>query len=238
MIPKITVSYGIACVRKYNNKYEILMVRKRCTYAYTEFVRGIYDPSRKHDLSYLFDNMTIEEKNIIRSENFDLIWYHSCGKVPISGDKYRYNKYEKKFNSLRKIRNGAYLNELIINSANVDLLWEIPKGRMHKGESSLNSAIREFSEETNLSKDKYRILFHDNTVDYTFIDNGVRYKYVYYLAIINSKTIPKFDYTSSYMTCEISNLKFLSSEYIRMLNNNRLYKISKIIIKKCKKYIT
>lgn len=80
---KFIPSYGIACVRKnIDGNYEILMIKKKCSYAFSEFIRGDYDPCRKHDLSYMFDMMTIEEKRIILSMNFVMIWFHSYGTVP------------------------------------------------------------------------------------------------------------------------------------------------------------
>jgi 8-oxo-dGTP pyrophosphatase MutT (NUDIX family) len=234
---KIYTSYGIACVRKYNNKYELLMIQKKTSYSFIEFIRGLYDPYRYPDISYMFDNMTIDEKSAINTLDFNIVWFRAFNRLPIASDRSRFNKGEKKFNLLKNIKNGLVLKDLIAKSSSIELLWEIPKGRMDKGETDLISAVREFEEETNISKDKYRILFNESTISYTFTDNGVRYKYVYFLAVANNKLIPQYDYNNSHMTSEISNIRFLSSEYIRALNNNRLYKISKIIIKKCKQYI-
>ena len=235
---KVFTSYGIACVRKYNNKYELLMIQKKSSYCFIEFIRGLYDPYRYPDLSYMFDNMTIDEKSAINTMDFNIIWYKAFGRLPISSDRSKFNKGEKKFNLLKGINDGAKLKDLIYKSSSIELLWEIPKGRMDKGETDLISAIREFEEETNITKDKYRILFNEGTISYTFSDNGVRYKYIYYLAVTNNKLDPQYDYNNNHMISEISNIRFLSSEYIRALNNNRLYKVSKIIIKKTKNYIT
>ena len=35
---KVFTSYGIACVRKYNNKYELLMIQKKSSYSFIEFI--------------------------------------------------------------------------------------------------------------------------------------------------------------------------------------------------------
>ena len=219
---KVFTSYGIACVRKYNNKYELLMIQKKSSYSFIEFIRGLYDPYRHPDISYMFDNMTIDEKSAINTMDFNIVWYKAFGRLPIPSDRSKFNKGEKKFNLLKDINGGIKLKDLIFKSSSIELLWEIPKGRMDKGETDLISAIREFEEETNISKDKYRILFNEGTISYTFSDNGVRYKYVYYLAVANNKLDPQYDYSNSHMTSEISNIRFLSSEYIRALNNNRL----------------
>jgi len=121
-------SYGIACCRKNTNgQYELLMIRKKCTYAFSEFVRGIYDVNRKQDLIYLFDNMTIEEKILIKIKIFDTIWIKNFGEQP-NKERASYTKSLKKFNILIKINNGKYLDEIISSSSNIELLWEIPKG--------------------------------------------------------------------------------------------------------------
>jgi len=57
-----------------------------------------------------------------------------------------------------------------------------------RGESDLDCAIREFSEETNIPKEAYQVI---PTVSFTEVfkgTNNVMYKHVYYLAILlNSK---------------------------------------------------
>jgi 8-oxo-dGTP pyrophosphatase MutT (NUDIX family) len=249
MTQKVVISYGVACVRKHCGRYEVLMIKKGNSYAFLEFVRGSYDPVRRHDISYLLDGMTIEEKRIILYGDFDRVWYRAYGESMVNplhlttsesikaSPSSKYLRAERKYKSLLSLKDGKYLRDLIASSSNMELLWEIPKGRMNKGETNLMSAIREFGEETNIDKTSYRILFEDNTVEYTFIDNGVRYKYIYYLAIALPKLTIKYDYENKHMHREVNDLRFLSLEYIKALNNTRLHKISKIIIKKCKKYI-
>ena len=37
------LSYGLCCFKKVNDKFNFLMVKRRNTYTYIEFLRGIYD---------------------------------------------------------------------------------------------------------------------------------------------------------------------------------------------------
>lgn len=231
-------SYGIACCRKNTNgQYEILMIKKKCTYAYSEFVRGIYDVNHKQNLIHLFDNMTIDEKICIQTQNFETIWIKSHGMAP-DGEKNNYGRGFKKFNTLVKINNGQYLQEIIHSSINVELLWEIPKGRPDKKEVPVETAVREFNEETHIEKKQYRILFDESPITYSFTDSGIRYVYIYYIAIMNSnRFVPRFVYSSSHMQREVGNIKFLSTDKIKLLNNTRLYKLCKTITTKVKRYI-
>lgn len=75
--PIIKRSFGIACVR-YNNiarQYEILMVRKRCTYAFISFVSGIYSITNEYSIMRHLNAMTNQEKLDVLSLDFDLLWW-------------------------------------------------------------------------------------------------------------------------------------------------------------------
>lgn len=232
------LSYGVACVRKNPDSgcYEVLMIKKRHTYAFIEFIRGMYDPFKDHDLQYMFDGMTITEKSMIQTTNFNTLWNYCNGEPTRSGERSVFNRALRKYNTLNE-REGNVLARILSNTENATLLWEIPKGRSDKKETPLMSATREFEEETGLSKESYRILFDEGTIEYSFIDCGVKYKYIYYLAVLSSNITPKYDYTNEHMLREISELKFMTSIATQELNNQRLAKTVRIIIKKAKKYL-
>lgn len=232
-------SYGVACVRKNSDTgcYEILMIKKRYTYLFIEFVRGMYDPYKDYDLEYMFDGMTITEKSMIQTRNFNTLWNYCNGNEPTkSGERTIYTRSSRKFATLLDREKGAALSRLLSNSKNATLLWEIPKGRPNKKETALHSAVREFEEETGL-KETYRILFDEGTIEYSFVDGGVKYKYIYYLAVLSSNVVPTYDYTNEHMLRELSELRFMTSIAIQEMNNQRLAKTARIIIKKAKKYL-
>lgn len=239
----IITSYGIACVRKNHtsNKYEVLMIKKRTSYAFVEFIRGQYDPSKDVDLQYMFSKMTITEKSLIQTQNFNLIWSFAYNEPTNSNQRMAFNRSQRKFNQL--INKPNLLNTLITNTTNATLHWEIPKGRLNKEESPIDAAIREFQEETGVTREEYRLIPHEHTVDqinsieYTFSDWGTKYKYIFYIAIIASKIEPKYDFLNKNMVHELSELKFMSSAAVQELNDNRLAKCIRVIIKKAKKHI-
>ena len=47
----------------------------------------------------------------------------------------------------------------------------------NKNESNINAAIREFYEETNIKKNKYKLLYNIEPIEYTFEDDNIKYKY-------------------------------------------------------------
>lgn len=232
------LSYGVACVRKNPDTgcYEVLMIKKRHTYLFIEFVRGMYDPYKDYDLQHMFDAMTITEKSMIRTRNFNTLWHYCNGEPTKSSERSVYARSLRKYTALIG-RGEDVLPSLLSKTTNANLLWEIPKGRPQKKETPLISATREFEEETGLTKDSYRILFDEGTIEYSFIDCGVRYKYIYYLAVLSSQVLPKYDYANEHMLWELSELRFMTSIAIQEMNNQRLAKTARIIIKKAKKYL-
>lgn len=147
-----------------------------------------------------------------------------------------YNRAAHKYNALVE-REGNILQRLLSNSKNATLLWEIPKGRPNKNETHLMTASREFEEETGLSKDAYRVLFDEGIIEYSFMGCGVKYKYVYYIGVLSSNITPTYNFNNIHMVREVSELKFLTSIATQELNNQRLAKTVRIIIKKAKKYL-
>jgi len=232
------MSYGVACIRRNANTgcYEILMIKKRTTYAFIEFVRGIYDPFKDYDLEYMFGLMSIVEKSMIQTRDFATIWNFCNGAVIKNSEKAIFARSMKKYNTLPS-RGEDVIRNLVSNTKNAALLWEIPKGRPNKKETPMVTATREFEEETGLNKNSYRILIDEGVIEYTFIDCGVKYKYIYYLAILDSNTTPTYDYANKHMLWELSELKFMTSTAIQEMNNQRLAKTARIMIKKAKKYI-
>jgi ADP-ribose pyrophosphatase YjhB (NUDIX family) len=242
-------SYGIALMRKSShntlnssNKYEFLFIKKRTTYAFITFVKGIYNKSNDHDVIKLFNNMSIEEKVCIMSLNFSNIWYMSYLKSPRQMSPKELSKYEScksKFEKKFLHDNGAKLMKLLKASKSVSCIWEMPKGMKNKNESDINTAIREFYEETNISKNKYRILWDVPKFEFKFVDENVEYRYIYYPAImIDQRFNPLIDISitkSSLM--ESSDIKFLTPEEVFVLTENKnLYNFLISVKKKIKKY--
>ena len=93
-------SYGIALIRynKLKKNYEFLMIKKRNSYAFVDFVLGRYNINNKKYIISLFNNMTYEEKLIIISLNFEMIW-----------DRFRLTHiYKEKYNKEIKYGNLFY----------------------------------------------------------------------------------------------------------------------------------
>ena len=241
-------SYGIALVKKNklknnNSQYEVLMIKKRLTYAFIAFSKGIYNKNNDNELLRLFDNMTVEEKFSIMSLNFNIIWHKLTLSIPYI-NKYsarELSKYEKckiKFEKSFLFDNGKKLLIIIKKSKHSKKIWEIPKGGNNKNESNINAAIREFYEETNIKKNKYKLLYNLTPITYIFTDENVTYKYVYYIGILlDNKYQVHLDFKENGHIMEITDIKFFNIHEIKMINDNsKFLSIIKNIIKLSKPY--
>jgi ADP-ribose pyrophosphatase YjhB (NUDIX family) len=241
---EIVTSYGIALVRKnINNIYEILFIKKRLSYAFIAFIKGIYNRNNDNDILRLLNNMTLDEKFCIMSLNFNIMWYKCALSLPYN-NKYstkEITKFEKCKNRFEKsflYDDGKRLLNLIKRSKSSKKVWEMPKGMNNKNESAINAAIREFSEETNIKKNKYKLLYDIKPIIHIFTDENTTYKYVYFIGILlDNKYQPQIDLRLNSHIMEIADIQFFSVDNFLIINkDNKLINTMKTIIKIAKKY--
>ena len=236
-------SFGIACCR-YNlvtQKPEILMMKKRYTYAFFEFVFAKYKKNDYKYLSKLLNQMSYQEKVDILGLDFNRLWCRIRLKVPPT---YNYSKnddvknewktymYKKRKFEANFILNdkGKRLRKLINGTVSLDSIWEIPKGRSKLEEKPLNTAIREFKEETDISITKYKLLLNIEPVKESYIINKCKYEHTYFVAVAKKfNWEPKINFKSYEQIVEVENLKWINSEEIKYLNVNQ-FSYSRILL--------
>ena len=240
---RVQKSYGIACFRKRytKNKYEFLFINKRLSYAYISFIKGIYEKNANSpSIIKLLNKMTVDEKMILKSLDFNMIWYKChLEKNDVNQKTLNiYNKLKKKFDNNFMNDNGKRLINLIEKSISIKLIWEIPKGHKNNKEFEINAAIREFYEETSILKYKYKILFNIEPLVHSFIDDNVQYVYTYYIAkLIDKHYMPYVKLNLKSVIAETTDIKFLSVEEIKILvSDKQLYNEIKKLIKNLKNY--
>lgn len=161
----------------------VLMVRRKDSMSYMEFVRGKYE---LHDMEYLkkqLQNMTIAEQQSIVNEPFEALWTKLWGNGR-DLDSPEYEMAKNKFEALDR-----KLLVTLVPSKFAEPEWGFPKGRRMRGETDVQCAEREFFEETNIPKEAYTIR-PDMTFSETFTGtNNVRYKHVYFVATMKDSKI-------------------------------------------------
>lgn len=143
-------------------------------------------------------------------------------------------KYDKLFENEGRSR----LLSLINQSLSISLLWEIPKGRKNKDESDISCAMREFTEETSVIPEAYKIIM-DKPISNNHISENICYVYKYFIAAFDNRYFnERFDKNILKLT-EIIDTKWVSLEVCEMLENDRgrLYRLCKRILKIFKKKI-
>lgn len=213
---KERVSLGVACCRFNKGRPEILLICKRFSYSYNNFVHGKYISTSNAEIIELLNGMTAAEKHVILSLNFTQIWYHIWFDAFKCTNNFFYSK--NKFENTFLIPGGAErLKRLVAKSTHSDLVWEIPKGRRKtKTEPDIHCAVREFYEETGVSKKSYTI--YPQTRTYSYIDDGVRYTNTYYIAIATHHFTPRVDMGRASQVEEISDIRWMNIDEVRMID--------------------
>src|SRR3989344_1275994 len=185
------VSIGVILCRNnaITKKPEVLLVHKRYTYAYAEFIHGRYAPSRNKmphvTVLTLLGRMSTEELLDVWSLNFEQMWY----RIWLTHDKKDfYLKKRAKFQAAFMRDAGEGLRKAIQQTkTRSSPLWEIPKGRrLNARESDIICAIRELREETGVERNEYRFLPGVKR-RVSYVSTGTRYVCIYYIAVANPR---------------------------------------------------
>lgn len=168
------------------NKIKFLLVRRKHTLNYIEFIRGKYNYNDLEKLVNMFELMTPEEIDKINKNNFEYLWKNLWNKT--YNCKLYQKEYLKSKNKFNRLKKNKKLEKLVkIQPLYNTPEWGIPKGKRNNQESNINCAIREFYEETNIKKSDYIILNNLYSLEEKYKGtNGKEYKHMYYLSISNS----------------------------------------------------
>lgn len=154
----------------------LLMIRRKDSMSFAEFMRGKYDPTNTEYVGRLIGNMTIAEQQMVAVTPFEEIWRSLWGDDHMNGD---FGPSQAKFAQLDR-------PTLVANNPSVyeEPEWGFPKGRRIRGESDVDCAIREFGEETNIPRDAY-IVLKNIRLEETFEGlNGIVYRHTYFVALL------------------------------------------------------
>jgi 8-oxo-dGTP pyrophosphatase MutT (NUDIX family) len=166
---------------------KIILVQRRHTIGFIEFIRGKYDISNHEYIIKLFNMMTFDEKRLIREyDNFDVI-RTIIGLKREHNYKLEYDEAKKKFNDLRNHTDSNMIFKLLDKSYTrwTTPEWGIPKGRRNHKEYDIECAVREFVEETGIKYKHINVYRNVKPLEEIYKGiNGVVYKHIYYLASI------------------------------------------------------
>ena len=176
------------------NKIKFLMVQRKHSLGYMEFIRGRYNVENTSEIKYLLEQMTPTEIQQLNSKDFDFLWNMLWDNDPNSTNttkkKQHYKEYiisKQKFYELKMNNNKILTTTKPTYNFNE---WGFPKGRREIYETDIVCAMREFEEETNYDEKEYSLLDESNIIKENLVGtNGVNYRHNYFLAIIHSNHI-------------------------------------------------
>ena len=91
-------STGIVAFRIYKNEIQFLMIRRKETLGFIDFMRGKYNLQNKEYIKNMIMQMTDNEKELLKTKNFPELWEKIWGNCNIS------NQYKNEENSSKTTR--------------------------------------------------------------------------------------------------------------------------------------
>lgn len=209
----------------YNDMIEFMLVKRRHSLNYIEFIRGKYDPYDVEQVRNMFSLMSTHEVDMIKSQEFDHLWENLWMKNA-HNKKYmaEFNQSKEHFNMLKQNSMDIFISEY------KDTEWEIPKGRKKTNEKNIECAVREFKEETNIAQDDYVLMrcvdpIHDNFIG----TNSKKYRHIFYTALITTDVN-----IMDCHNCEIEMVKWCKwselNDIIRPYNNNKINILTNVLL--------
>lgn len=191
-------SYGVVALRynPHTRIHEYLMVRRRDTLGYIDFMRGKYSVQNRDYIMNMLKQMTLSEKRKLMCFTFHELWKDLWGD----------NAYLEQFNNEENVSrekfhtlcNGVEVGDtqyslasLVNDSMEFDTWeeaeWGFPKGRRNFQEKDYDCAIREFCEETGYT-DISALHVYKNVMPYEEVFTGSNYKsykHKYYVVMMD-----------------------------------------------------
>lgn len=213
---KPITSLGIITYR-YSPKgiVEYLLVQRKDTLGYVDFLRGKYSDTNLFQLKNIIGEMTNDEINRIHTCEYKDLWYKLWNKVTENYDI----KNEEKFNFIKKNK-----SELLVSSKWTEPEWGFPKGRRNFKERDLECALREFEEETGYIKKDLIFVKNINPSEEIFTGSNLKsYKHRYFLAYMRYEDTVN---DGNYQKSEIGSMKWLT--YEEVIQRIRPYNLERI----------
>ena len=227
-------SNGVIAFRKNSetNLTEYLMIRRKHTLGLIDFIRGKYSVYNQYYINNMICQMTNEEKEMLKTKEFEEIWFAVWGKTAnFSHYKNEETVSKEKFYQMRHGINGLYtLSDLVDASPTKweEPEWGFPKGRRNYNETDLDCSVREFNEETGYNLNKTNVIHNISPFEEIFCGSNYKsYKHKYFLTqmdfekcepvIQESNEISKIQW-KSYADC-IASIRSYNLEKKRLLSN-------------------
>lgn len=200
-------SYGIILFRIKDTTPEYLMVCRKSTYCYVDFLLGKYNDKNTEYLKFMIKNMTYDEREFIKSKSFEQLWkeLYSYSRAP-QGAFYEYvnAKFERILETFIVLESTTSCKYRYPE-------WGFPKGRPNNTEDPFDCASRELCEETRIPKSGYKIIESIMPYEERYVGtNGIGYRNVFFVGESKINCNPYLDKTNSAQSREIGYIKWFN----------------------------
>jgi 8-oxo-dGTP pyrophosphatase MutT (NUDIX family) len=174
------MSYGIIAYCRSTGRF--LLVKRRYSPNYLTFMRGAY---RRSNMRRLIMGMCNDELKIIRRVIYRQINIHDLLKIVCPGGDNEYSamRFDNHENDILKLLNITQSDKNIPEEAE----WLFPKGRPDKSELPIDTAYREFKEETGVNADGNVPINQWPIVDHYKADNDFIYETKYWIVVFEDE---------------------------------------------------
>ena len=214
-------SIGIICVKLIKGKEpEYLVIRRKDSFGYSDFIRGKYPVYNKNYLLNIVNEMTDDEKQKTKETHINAYNNNDMNLL-----------YFKKINHYKKTYDLDYLINIINESKTVwkETEWGFPKGRRNFQEKDIDCGLREFEEEPGFKREEIIIL--ENIIPYEEIFTGSNYKsykHKYFVAVM----LDDIPVSNNYQKSEVSKISWETFEntidLIRPYNLEKINLLAKV----------
>jgi 8-oxo-dGTP pyrophosphatase MutT (NUDIX family) len=225
IIPLRIVKKFNATLKHFENVIELLIIKRKDSLAFIDFMRGKYIMEDKNYILNLLNNMSINERTFLLENDFatiwNYLWNYNTNNLYRNEEKLSKIKFNKLKCGFVNILESYTLKDLVdlCDKKYDEPEWGFPKGRRNYHEKDIVCGLREFEEETGYKKSDIDIF--NNIVPFEEIFTGSNYKsykHKYFVGIINNAIIP----INNFQINEISEIKWVPIDdvysYIRDYN--------------------
>ena len=225
-------SYGILLFR-YNkelNDVQYLMICRRHTFGYVEFIRACYEAHSTSYVKQLLMEMTIHERTKIQTFTFKELWLDLWQQKTT----YYNHEYVTALNAFNRLMDSNMCKELLRTLADsvwTTPEWGFPKGKRNVSESPMQCAVREMQEESGLMYNQgYKEVERNSSVPtqvteiFKSTDKRI-YRHVYYIYTHRGVVDYVFNEKNRMQMREVSDISWFT--YTECLAHIRCYNVAK-----------
>ena len=211
------LSFGVCAVKIVDGAPLYLLIRRRDSLSYVEFMRGKYKLEQPEYIQLLMNGMTVEERSRLLATSFDRLWELLWNGQNTRQFRNEHHAAKHIFEALKTTGDihGHQMTRYIehATTAWTEAEWGFPKGRRALHEARRDCALREFREETGFPDTVLHLLEEEPPLVEAYTGtNGIPYRQTYFLGACAAATSAALQPTNRVMSREVGNIGWFSFE--------------------------